>query len=192
MTLDGYPAKLNEGSPRRAEDEMREGIGRATIPVLLLLVAAISTGCAGQSSAPTDQTAQNALWLRITRCIRDNGMPSWPDPVANASGQLSFPADAPRTTTQVQTACRSLFAELPPASQDTGHPISPSDLAKLTAFARCLRIHGFPSWPDPDQTGSFDGIPNVPSVKTVLTHPPAACRSFVPQEGIHVSFAQAQ
>lgn len=155
--------------------------------VAALVLALLVSGCANPAPSSGAPAAENAIWVQITRCIRDNGMANWPDPVPDSTGRLGFPADAPRTSVRVQNACRSLFAELPPAAQDTGRPISASGLAELVSLARCLRHHGYPQWPDPDQTGVFRPVTEIAGLKSVLLHPPAACRGLVPQEGIHVS-----
>jgi hypothetical protein len=114
-----------------------------------------------------------------------NGMPQWPDPVTGPDGHLTFPADAPRTTTQVQQACRSLFAQLPPDASRTTPP-SATDIAMLRRFAACMRTHGVSNWPDPDAAGNFVNVPAAVDVKTLLKNLPTACKVDVPASGIHV------
>ncbi|HEY2201909.1 MAG TPA: hypothetical protein VGH56_08470 [Solirubrobacteraceae bacterium] len=52
----------------------------------------------GQSSQAWDQTALNALW-RFARCVRANGVPNWPDPLAESDpgqpGTPGFPRNLP-------------------------------------------------------------------------------------------------
>ena len=49
------------------------------------------------------------------------------------------------------TACQHLLPGGGSHSQPT--PASPAQTAALLAFARCLRSHGFPSFPDPTSSG---------------------------------------
>jgi hypothetical protein len=152
---------------------------------LLTLVVAVA-GCA-RTPAGAAANGEDQLWLRLTACIRAHGMPDWPDPTPGPDGRLGFPGDAPRTTQQVQDACRSLFAQVP-ANEQTGTPM-PADVPGALRFAACLRTHGFPGWPDPDSSGRFplDRLGPSSAVKRALTSPPAACRSLVPQGGVRVS-----
>ena len=156
----------------------------SVIGVALLLLAA--TGCGAVSATGSTQAAD---WQTVTACIRSHGMPDWPDPAVGPDGQLGFPADAPHTTDQVQRACTAQFGALSVRDTATAVPPSSADLALLLRFAQCLRSHGYPSWPDPGQDGTFPyaAIKMLPNVKQVLTHPPLVCRSTIPSGGIRVA-----
>jgi hypothetical protein len=147
------------------------------------------TGCSRDSAGKgTDPAA--AAWAAVTSCIRTNGMPDWPDPTVGSDGQLGFPEDAPHTTQRVQQACAAQFAALPVRSTASPLPTSSADMALLFRLAQCLRLHGYPSWPDPGPDGRFaySAISGFPDGKRVLTgHGPDACRTFVPPGGIHVA-----
>jgi hypothetical protein len=164
---------------------------RARITVVMAWALAVVLGGCAQTATGTTGTASadaDQAWLRLTACIRANGMPDWPDPTRGPDGQLGFPADSPHTTPRVQYSCRSQFAQLP-ATAETGTPM-PVDIPAALRFAACLRAHGFPHWPDPDADGRYQlsqvGAPNI-AIKRVLTNPPAPCRVLVPLGGIRVS-----
>lgn len=81
----------------------------------------------------------------MTQCIRANGDPSWPDP--NADG--SFPTghgDPPQSAVQ---ACRNLMAGLKPSNSQ-----QQQNFNKLLRVARCVRAHGYATFPDPPAPGS--------------------------------------
>jgi hypothetical protein len=164
------------------------GASRVRAALACLGVLAVLVGCAGGQPPGTRPQGYSA-WQAVTTCIRENGMPDWPDPVVGPDGQLGFPSDAPRTSEHVQQACGSEFAALPASGTATAAPTSAADLTRLLAYARCLRLTGYPGWPDPGPDGRFPPsvLSSVPDVKRLLVHPPAACRGLVPAGGIHVA-----
>jgi hypothetical protein len=153
------------------------------------LATAALAACGTSGAAGGTNGSQDTPWRAVTACIRANGMPNWPDPTAGPDGQLGFPPDAPRTTDRVQHACAGQFAALSVPDTATAAPTSSRDLALLVRYAQCLRMHGFPTWPDPGPDGRFPyaAISALPDVKQAISRPPSDCQSFVPQGGIHVS-----
>src|SRR5215472_2926655 len=117
-----------------------------------------TTQSGGTSQGVTAQggTAQSVTVLReLARCIRGHGMPGWPDPVINPlTGGADFPPNAPRVPVSIQHACQSIANRLPPDAQAT-QPPSAVGMQGLLRFARCLRSHGIPNWPDPNALGEF-------------------------------------
>jgi hypothetical protein len=110
-------------------------------------------------------------------CMRKNGVPNFPDP--NAQGQLSFSAASgfdPRSAAfqHAQEGCQKLLP-------NGGQP-SPAQQAQerteLLTLARCMRKHGYPTFPDPDSQGAFDFAgasavdPNSPQFQSAMS----ACR----------------
>jgi hypothetical protein len=104
-----------------------------------------------KASAPSDGA------LAFARCMRANGVPTYPDP--NSSGelvkeslqQLGVSSAQFQTT---QASCQHLL----PSGGSSGTPEQRQQ--KLTIFlriARCIRTHGYPNFPDP--TGSQQSLP---------------------------------
>ena len=88
--------------------------------------------------------------LAFSRCIRSHGVSNFPDP--NSSGvwpksQVAVAAGSPRFQAATQ-ACGHLLP-------DGGPGVSPSPAVvqqiqmEMAKFARCMRSHGVPNWPDP-------------------------------------------
>jgi hypothetical protein len=128
--------------------------------VLLLFVLA---GCgaagsgtgSGSGQAPSVQQRAQTVWLRFARCARSHGAPDFPDPSVDGQGHASF-ADEGRVkqeSEQVQASCGTILGQLPAAARNS--PVTAAQLRQLEAFARCLRLHGMPSWPDPKPDGTF-------------------------------------
>jgi hypothetical protein len=110
------------------------------------------------SSAPAADQA-----VAYAECMRSHGVQSWPDP--NSSGAFD---KAKLTLTRLgvsrsrlqaaESACRHLLP-------NGGQPPDQAQLLRVKAqgvkFARCVRNHGLPSFPDP---GSDGRIPDPASV----------------------------
>jgi hypothetical protein len=108
---------------------------------------------AGGSGAPS--AADNAKLVKFSQCMRSHGVPDFPDPTGGrlllqskkgSSGSLH--PDSPQFKAASQ-ACKSLS----PAGLGSGQTVSPQVQAQALKFARCMRSHGVPSFPDPSFTG---------------------------------------
>ena len=104
---------------------------------------------AGRSSS-AGGSAISASAVRYTSCMRSHGVPAYPDP--NSSGQL--PKITPANEAQLgvsdsrfqtaQTACQALWPYQGPTQAQQRQ-----ELTDALRFARCMRSHGVPNWPDP-------------------------------------------
>jgi hypothetical protein len=121
------------------------------------LVAAgvlLAAGCGASTSstkAPdAGGSANSPSPARYTDCMRSHGVPDYPAP--DSSGQL--PKITPSNVQQLgislsrfntaQTACGKFWPyQAPTAAQ------ARQELADYLKFARCMRTHGLPGFPDP-------------------------------------------
>ena len=93
--------------------------------------------------------------LANARCMRSHGVPDFPDPDSprRFKAALDPSSSHPPAFQSAQTTCRHLL----PASR-APRPSAAQTRARVTAalaFARCLRGHGFPRFPDPTSTGEL-------------------------------------
>jgi hypothetical protein len=96
-----------------------------------------------------------AVMRQLARCIRSHGMPGWPDPIINPlTNAPDWPPSAPRLPASIQQACQSIASRLPPDAQQS-QPPTPASMQALVRYARCMRSHGVPNWPDPNALGEF-------------------------------------
>lgn len=110
----------------------------------------ISSG-AGASGSPPSATRLQQNALAYSRCMRANGVPSFPDPKpgrgfffqAGAGIDPSSPAFK-----AAQARCRRLLPSGGLAPGSTTHP-SPQWLAQMVKIAECMRRHGISDFPDP-------------------------------------------
>jgi hypothetical protein len=76
------------------------------------------------------------------------------------------------------------IARLSTSTTQSSSPNGGSPYGTALAFARCMRSHGVPLWPEPGSNGSFDQSPLTPSQlgvgKSQITSAEQACRSLLP------------
>jgi hypothetical protein len=142
------------------------GVGLALATVALLFAA-----CGGGSAAPgvasigsTTTTTialgsanpspfaginqQYQYMLSYAECMRVHGVPSFPDPLRSSRG-VSFNPQADSKSAQFSSAnntCKHLLPDnggMPTAAQVA------AETTKLLEWARCMRAHGLPTFPDP-------------------------------------------
>lgn len=118
--------------------------------------ASAPSGAGGNGSAVKAAKAE-----RFARCMRKNGVSQFPDSPASGNFTIdeiangsSLNINAP-TFTQALTSCK----ELEPTGF-TGGKRSPKQQHAALKFARCMREHGVPDFPDP--------TPNTPLIDTNL------------------------
>lgn len=128
----------------------------------MLAVAALAmtalAGCGGVGSRSQTQPSASpsvnghATALDLSKCMRANGYPNFPDPVQDDAGTWTIP-EVPGlpTSTNVCDALWRSFKQYERARQQ-----SLIDLPKLREYAKCYRAHGVPDFPDPDEWGNFD------------------------------------
>ena len=90
-------------------------------------------------------------------------MPSLPDPQVDDQGNDHYPAldrtGAWRWPQSVIVGCAQVWERVHAIRDefDSAHrrpPVSTATYAQLLAIARCIRVHGFPTYPDPNSDGS--------------------------------------
>ncbi|MFG1605121.1 hypothetical protein [Actinoplanes sp. NPDC049265] len=131
---------------------------KLAIPLLLLVVAL--GGCGGTddtSAAPApSKSADKITQLRAyAKCMRENGV-DMPDP--DGDGVLRAPAmkaGAP-VDKKMEAASEKCLPLLPADVGGAPQKMTPEDLAKARAQAKCMRENGVPDYPDPDpETGAI-------------------------------------
>lgn len=136
------------------------------------------------ASAPSGSDSL-ATWRAAVECARKHGMPAIPDPVLDASGHPNIPGGTPTPTRAVLSACSAQIQAI--GGSLTGNPTeSSSDIQALLRVAACMRRHGFPHWPDPNQRGEFHVRSADAGTPTTEAAAIAACRSLFPPSGWHL------
>jgi len=128
----------------------------AAVACAAVLVAACGSGAVvGTSrpgSGPGGPTRVQAA-LAYARCMRSHGVPDFPDP--DASGNFNVPGAVTSQETAANHVCnRLLNVGTPLNAAQTQHA-----LRQLVRYARCMRAHGVPGFPDPQLTSGRIGVP---------------------------------
>jgi hypothetical protein len=134
-------------------------VAAAAIAAAAVLAACGSNSPSTSSSSghPTQVQIQDQRdAIRFVQCLRSHGVTNVPDPTASSgrgfkdamSSALQTPAGQ-----SAYTACHQLLPGGGPHSQSAAH--APAQIAAFLAFARCIRSHGFPTFPDPTSSGEL-------------------------------------
>jgi hypothetical protein len=127
-------------------------VGGAALAVIIAVLAAACGSGSGKGSATGSRSptasASSAFEqaIALARCVRAHGAPDFPDP--NSDG--SFPSGHGDLPPSAVRACGNLIrAGKQPhlAQQQQQYP-------KMLEVARCVRAHGYPTFPDPPPPGS--------------------------------------
>jgi hypothetical protein len=145
-------------------------------PIVALAVAAVTSallaaGCGGGASgagvAQVETTQTTTTEGSVTRrskrdalvafsaCMRKNGVPKFPDPEAVEGGmRLSFGSEngIDPNAPQFKRARRACQKVLPNGGKSSTQEQA-RHLREALAFARCIRDHGVPTFPDPKASG---------------------------------------
>ncbi|HWE59898.1 MAG TPA: hypothetical protein VG228_09420 [Solirubrobacteraceae bacterium] len=96
----------------------------------------------------------NAAMIRFATCMRRHGVNGLPSPISSpAAFKHSF-----TTTTPAYTSAMGTCQRLLPGQQSNRQSAAQTQkqIHAMLAFARCVRGHGFPRFPDPTSTGELN------------------------------------
>jgi hypothetical protein len=124
--------------------------GAAALAVIVTVLAAAcgggSSSAAGSGSPTASASSAFEQAMAFVRCVRAHGVPDFPDP--NSDGSFTNPHnDIPPSAAR---ACGHLGAGL----KQSATARQQQDYNKELEVARCVRAHGYPTFPDPPSPGS--------------------------------------
>jgi hypothetical protein len=135
---------------------------RAMLAAPILLAVALA-GCArggGGDQAPSVRAQAEPVYRELAQCIRNNGYPGFPDPVVKDDGTVELPPDVQRILQErsaaLERACEHIVERLPASVKDQDGDegqATPAQIEERKRFAKCVREHGVPDFPDPDSAG---------------------------------------
>jgi hypothetical protein len=178
---------------------------------LVLLAAACSsspshTGSGGSSTGSGASTnaggsAGSPSAITYSQCMRSHGVPNFPDPPSNGQVPKASAQLLGVSTSQLQaaqTACQHLYPNNGGSGgvltkdsigqcEETGdcpQALVQAAMTALRTYARCMRSHGVPNWPDP--TIDSEGRPGFDLLHVQGFDPNSSQTSNIMQECYHV------
>jgi hypothetical protein len=154
------------------------------------MVAVLGLVACGGPPSPTASAHDQAVpvWRDFVQCARGHGAASLPDPVVDDQGRATFPDDALAEVPdpahrRIMDTCSPILARLPASASQEKAPTA-AQIRALTEFARCMRAHGLPDWPDPRSDAAF-ALPSrlVNQPKNAIRPQLLACGSYLDQAG---------
>jgi hypothetical protein len=163
----------------------------------LLVLAAVALGLAlagcGSSATGTNPSPSGSAsggsyaekLVAFAQCMRQNGVPSFPDPVDGRLNLVATP-DSPLNPNNplFQSARDKCKALEPPGA--LGGAQNAQQQEQMLKFVNCMRSNGVPNFPDPQQnggimmTGGPNQIdPNSPAFQKAMQ----TCRNLLPGGG---------
>jgi hypothetical protein len=149
--------------------------------------ASTGSGGSSQSAGATPSASSNAV--AFAQCMRSHGIPNYPDPSA-----VSGPVDSSQLGVSdtvyesARTTCRQLYPQ-PHANAGLTTAQEQHLEGQLLTFAKCMRAHGLPAFPDPNPASTIWGsgsgqIFTVPSSinpnSSQFTSALNSCKSLMP------------
>jgi hypothetical protein len=157
----------------------RRFVTAAVVAAALLGVVALSA-CGSSSSDETAPAADQEQAREFAQCMRDNGVPEFPDP--DADGRFSEGEHDPDDPAlrAAQEKCR----DLAPGGEheDTGDP---AFVEQMREFSQCIRDNGVPDFPDPDADGRLRGRGHEQQDDPTFRAAMETCREKLPGGGDH-------
>ena len=138
----------------RTPSRIRLAAAAITAATVIAACGSGSSSSSGSGDHPTQAQIQQQQQgaVRFADCMRSHGVPNFPDPTTSPVGyKNAFQTKTPAFGSAV-TACQHL---LPGGGlhQNAVPRRSQAQITAILAFARCLRSHGFPGFPDPTSSG---------------------------------------
>jgi hypothetical protein len=167
---------VNRHPPARRRRFVTAAVASAALLGVLVLVAA----CGSSSNDETAPAADQEQARKFAQCIRDNGVPDFPDP--GPDGRFSEGEHDPDDPAlqAAQEKCR----DLAPGGEheNTGDP---AFVEQMREFSQCMRDNGVPDFPDPDADGRLRGRGHEQQDDPTFRAASETCRDKLPGGGEH-------
>jgi len=141
--------------------------------------AATAGGSGSSGQAPLAQAEA------YSHCMRSHGVPSFPDPVLTPSGGYGYRTSGMDPHSAAFQGALQACNALPSPWRSTGQKLSPAQQQAWLNWAKCIRAHGVPNFPDPTFPGG--GAVQVPgtggSSSPQLQSAMDACKPQMPSTG---------
>lgn len=129
----------------------KSSCGGLTVACAALSLAAAIAGCGSSGASHAGGSRDYASFLRFANCMRSHGVPAFPDPGAGGARIINIgPGNAINPASPAFQSAMATCKKILPGGGPKA--VQPTESQKLHAlkFARCMRAHGVPNFPDPN------------------------------------------
>ncbi|TDC58771.1 hypothetical protein E1281_00325 [Actinomadura sp. KC345] len=117
------------------------------------VLALTAAGCGGTGGSGDTASGSSGTKAAVTadqgvkhaQCMRENGLPGYPDPGQDGGATADLPERDSPEFTKARQACQSLE----PPEKRPGTPENAELQRKMLMWAQCMRKNGVPNFPDP-------------------------------------------
>jgi hypothetical protein len=165
--------------PRRRRVVIAAAVA-ATVVGVLALVAACGSSSSDETAPAANPAARQDQALAFARCMRENGVPDFPDP--DAEGRFSEGEHDPDDPAlrAAQEACR----DVAPGGEHENLG-DPALVEQMREYSQCMRDNGVPDFPDPDADGRLRGVGHEQRDDPTFRAASETCREKLPGGGEH-------
>jgi hypothetical protein len=152
--------------PPRARPRPAAGLAAAIVGIAVVGMLAAACGGSPSSAGPggsggspsAGASAGSPSAVAYSGCMRSHGVPNFPDPTSGGDVAKGDAQEFGVSSTEyhaAQTACQHLYPATGGSIQqcyatgDCPPAVVQQALTLMRKYARCLRAHGVPDWPDP-------------------------------------------
>jgi hypothetical protein len=131
---------------------------RAGFLAAMACAALLAAACGGSPSAATGGSSAYQQALPFAQCMRSHGIGNFPDP--DSSGNFNVNGKSVNQNSPQYAAAQATCVKLHPYNMVLSPQQQAHMMSQALKFARCMRAHGVPNFPDPTQTNggiSFGG-----------------------------------
>jgi hypothetical protein len=155
--------------------------GAAALLGVLAIALLVSIRGSSPSNQPAPATDPQQAALAFAQCMRDNGLPDFPDPDPDGrfTGLSHEQQSDPKYDAALE-ACRSLA----PGGEHEKLG-DPAFVAQMREFSQCMRDNGLPDFPDPDAEGRLRGVGHEQQSDPTYRAAYGACQAQLPGGGQH-------
>jgi hypothetical protein len=123
-------------------------LAAVALAAVILSLTACDSSDSSDSATTAGDTEQAAL--DFARCMRDNGVPTFPDPVVKPDGSFELQPPPGASPGALDDALESCQAEAQALGIDPGSEAPDTGAQdQLLELSRCMRANGIPEFPDP-------------------------------------------
>jgi hypothetical protein len=113
----------------------------------------LAAACGGNSSpggggSTSADGSANSPALAYSSCVRSHGVPDFPDPNSSGGFDKATLTQLAASNSQYQAATQACGHLLPNSGGPTQAEVR-QEWSGMLSFARCMRSHAVPNWPDP-------------------------------------------